>query len=75
MGRGPPVAPPERTAAVGHEDAFPEPRLSARCRFSQGTFAGTLGNGRDAPIPAVRCGSRQGVGRPNGNDPEAHSVR
>ena len=37
--------------AVGHEDAFPRPRLSARCRFSQGTLAGTWGNGRDAPIP------------------------
>jgi hypothetical protein len=32
--------------AVGHEDAFPPPRLSARCRFSQGTFTGTRGNGR-----------------------------
>jgi hypothetical protein len=41
-------------SAPGHEDAFPRPRLSARCRFSQGTFAGTRGNGRDAPIPAVR---------------------
>jgi hypothetical protein len=36
---------------MGHEDAFPRPRLSARCWFSQGTFAGTWGNGRDAPIP------------------------
>jgi hypothetical protein len=36
---------------MGHVDAFPRPRLSARCRFSQGTFAGTRGNGRDAPIP------------------------
>jgi hypothetical protein len=35
---------------MGHEDAFPRPRLSARCRLSQGTFAGTRGNGRDAPI-------------------------
>jgi len=26
---------------MGHEDAFPRPRLSARCRFSQGTLAGT----------------------------------
>ena len=25
---------------MGHEDAFPRPRLSARCRFSQRTFAG-----------------------------------
>jgi len=40
---------------MGHEDAFPPPRLSVRCRFSQGTFAGTRGNGRDAPIPAVSC--------------------
>ncbi len=38
----------------GHEDQFPLPTLNARCRFSQGTFAGTQGNGRDAPIPAVR---------------------
>jgi hypothetical protein len=38
----------------GHQDAFPPPRLSVRCRFSQGTVAGTRGNGRDAPIPAVR---------------------
>ena len=33
----------------GHEDQFPRPTLSARCRFSQGTFARTRGNGRDAP--------------------------
>jgi hypothetical protein len=38
---------------MGHEDAFPRPRLSACCRFSQGTFAGTRGNGRDAPIAAI----------------------
>src|ERR1700730_15578016 len=36
---------------MGHEDAFPRPRLSARCWFSQGTFVGTWGNGRDPPIP------------------------
>jgi hypothetical protein len=41
-------------AAQGHEDAFPSPRLSGRCRFSQETFAGTRGNGEDAPIPVVR---------------------
>ena len=39
---------------MGHEDAFPTSRLSARCRFSQETFAGTRGNGRDAPIPVIR---------------------
>ena len=40
-----------------HEDAFLRPRLDARYRFSKGTLAGARGNGRDAPIPAVRqCG-------------------
>jgi hypothetical protein len=46
---------------VGHQDAFLRPRLSARCRFSQGTFARTRGNGRDAPIadlPAVTLDGR-----------------
>jgi hypothetical protein len=43
-----------RMEAMGHEDAFPRPRLSSRCRFSQRTFAGTRGNGRDAPIAATR---------------------
>jgi hypothetical protein len=38
-----------RMTHLGHEDAFPRPRLSARCRFSQGTFAAMRGNGRDAP--------------------------
>src|SRR5690349_17231635 len=32
----------------GDEDAFPSPRPSGRCRFSQATFAGAHGNGRDA---------------------------
>ena len=35
--------------AMGHEDAFPALRVSARCRFSQGTLAETRGNGQDAP--------------------------
>jgi hypothetical protein len=39
---------------MGHEDAFLPPRLSGRCRFSQGTFARTRGNGDDAPIAAIR---------------------
>src|SRR5207248_4695765 len=38
-----------------HQDAFLRPRLNACCRFSQRTFAGPPGNGRDAPIPAVRA--------------------
>src|SRR5215471_12663525 len=37
------------TAILGHEDAFPRPTLNVRCRFSQGPFARTRGNGRDAP--------------------------
>jgi hypothetical protein len=40
---------PELENSLGHEDAFPPPRLSGRCRFSQGTSAGTLGNDEDAP--------------------------
>ena len=55
---------------MGHEDAFPPPRLSARCRFSQETFVGTRGNARDAPIrdprtrapePVVRSKDPMGV--------------
>ena len=38
-----------RTAGVEHEDQFPPPRVSGRCGFSRETFAGTRGNGRDAP--------------------------
>ena len=43
---------------MGHEDAFPPPRLSARYRFSQRTFAGTRRNGRDAPTAAIRLSTR-----------------
>ena len=35
---------------MGHEGPFPWPWRSARYRFSQGTFAETRGNWRDAPI-------------------------
>jgi len=41
-----PLAP--RMTGSGHEDAFPPPTLNARCRFSQGTFAGTRSNSRRA---------------------------
>jgi hypothetical protein len=44
------VCPRRRKSHLGHEDAFPPPRLSGRCRFSQGTFAGRRGKGQDAPI-------------------------
>jgi hypothetical protein len=40
---------------MGHEDQFPPPTPSVRYRFGDATFAGTHGNGRDAPIPAVRA--------------------
>jgi len=35
-------------------ERFSPPRASGRCRFGEGTFASTHGNGQDAPIPAVR---------------------
>jgi hypothetical protein len=50
---------------MGHEDAFPRPRLNARYRFSQGTLARKQDNGRDAPkavVPASVNG-RQGSTR------------
>ena len=40
-------------SALGHEDAFPPPTLSARCRFSQETFVGTRGNARDVPTAVI----------------------
>ena len=40
-------------AGMGHEGAFRGPKLSARYGFTQGTFAGTQGNGQDGPKPAV----------------------
>src|SRR5262249_10846169 len=39
--------------SLGHEDAFPPPRLSAGYRLGKPTFAGTQGNGRDAPISGL----------------------
>jgi hypothetical protein len=35
---------------MGQEGRFPPPRLSARCRISQETFAGASGNDGVAPI-------------------------
>jgi hypothetical protein len=43
----------ERTTGLGQEEPFPARRLSGRCRFSQGTFAGKLGNERDAPTAGI----------------------
>ena len=39
-------------AAPGHQAQFPPPKLSAGYR-SVKTFAGTRGNGRDAPLAGV----------------------
>src|SRR5215467_7588636 len=49
----PSIAKGSRSIHLGHEDAFPRQRLSARSRFSQRTFGGRHGNGRSAPIPAL----------------------
>src|SRR5215469_3479565 len=51
---------------MGHQDAVLRPRLSARCRFSQRTFAGTRDNGRDAPIPDLLALTRNEALHPKG---------
>jgi hypothetical protein len=38
----------------GHEDQLLPPKLSARFVIRKQTVAASRGNGRDAPIPAVR---------------------
>ena len=57
-------------AGKGHQDAFVRPRLNARYRFSKRTLAGTRGNGRGAPIPAIRGIEieRQGSTQDRGRD-------
>jgi hypothetical protein len=47
---------------MGQEGRFPPPRLTARCRISQETFAGTRANGRDAPIPDLPTLTREREG-------------
>jgi hypothetical protein len=39
---------------MGHEERFPSPSLSGRCRLGEATFAGMGGKEEDAPIPAAR---------------------
>jgi hypothetical protein len=46
---------------VGHQELLPPSRVSGRCGFGEGTFAGTRGNEEDAPIPAVRRASAERV--------------
>jgi len=38
----------------GHQDQFPPPRLSGRCRLGEATLAGMGDKEEGAPIPAVR---------------------
>jgi hypothetical protein len=39
---------------MGHEERFPLPSVSGRCRLGEATFAGMGGNEEDAPITAIR---------------------
>jgi len=39
---------------MGHEERFPSPSLSGRCRLGEATFAGMGGKEEDAPIPDVQ---------------------
>jgi hypothetical protein len=43
---------------MGHEDAFPPPRLSGRSAFCEETFDGTCSNEEDAPIPDLPARAR-----------------
>jgi hypothetical protein len=42
-----------RRSAEGHEERFPSPSLSGRCRLGQATFIGTDGKGREAPKAVI----------------------
>jgi hypothetical protein len=42
-------------AGMGHEERFPQTRMSAGCGFRKETIVGMRRNGRDAPLPAVRA--------------------
>jgi hypothetical protein len=48
------VREPAARSLKGHEGQFLSPKLNARCQLGERTFAGTCGNGRDAPFPAIR---------------------
>ena len=50
-------------AAMGHEERFPSPSLSGRCRLGEATFAGMRGKEEDAPIPDLPALSRNGEDR------------
>jgi hypothetical protein len=40
-------------AGLGHEERFPPPRSSARCRLGKATFGGTHDNEKDTPLPVI----------------------
>jgi hypothetical protein len=44
-------------SAMGHEERFPSPSLSGRCRLGEATFAGMGGKEEDAP-KAVKTPTR-----------------
>jgi hypothetical protein len=44
-----------RTAGMGHEERFPSPSLSGRCRLGEATFAGMGGKEEDAPKGVIRA--------------------
>jgi hypothetical protein len=48
------VSPIPGTASLGHEERFPSPSLSGRCRLGEATFAGMGGKEEDAPVPDFR---------------------
>jgi hypothetical protein len=39
---------------MGHEERFPSPSLSGRCRLGEATFAGMGGKEQDAPKAVIR---------------------
>jgi hypothetical protein len=51
---------PAAMVAMGQEDQFPPPRLSACYVIREKTFAEMHGNGRDAPKPVISANRRKG---------------
>jgi len=43
-----------RVAVKRYKDQLRQPNRDGRYRWDEGTFAVSRGNGRDAPIPAIR---------------------
>jgi len=49
-------------SASGQEDSFSQPRLNARCRLGEPTFARMGGKEEDAPIPDLPAVAAEGGG-------------